>query len=116
MAEHRIYSMEMAKIYDLYLKKVERKGRSEKELREVLLWLTGFTDEGLEEVLEKKVSLREFFERVPKLHENANLVTGSICGVKIGEIQDPLMKKIRIMDKLVDELAKGKAMEKIFRK
>lgn len=111
----KLYAMSFKSIYDLYIKKVERKGQSREDLLEILLWLTGFTKGGFEEALDKEVSLKDFFNLAPKLNPNRGLVTGSICGVKIEEITDPLMKEIRIMDKVVDELARGKKKDKIMR-
>jgi hypothetical protein len=106
--------MPVADVYVHYVNKVERKDRTEAELVKVITWLTGFDSITLMSHLKEKTSFREFF-KAAKIHPNAKLITGSICGVKIVEIEDPLMKKIRYMDKLVDELAKGRPMEKILR-
>lgn len=106
--------MPVADVYVHYVNKVERKERTEAELVKAITWLTGFDSKTLKSHLKKKSSFREFF-KAAKIHPNAKLITGSICGVKIVEIEDPLMKKIRYMDKLVDELAKGWPMEKILR-
>lgn len=106
--------MSFASVYPLYVKKAERKGRTAKEVDQVVMWLTGFDSKALKKHIKDESSFREFF-KAAKLHKNAKLITGSICGVKIAEIEDPLMKKIRYMDKLVDELAQGKSMEKILR-
>ena len=106
--------MPVADVYVLYLNKVERKDRTETELIKVITWLTGFDSKTLKSHLKKQTTFRDFFKDA-KIHPNAKLITGSICGVKIAEIEDPLMKKIRYMDKLVDELAKGRPMEKILR-
>ncbi len=106
--------MPVVDVYLHYVNKVERKGRSEAELIKVLSWLTGFDSKTLKSHLRKQTTFRDFF-RAAKIHPNAKLITGSICGVKIVEIEDPLMKKIRYMDKLVDELARGRPMEKILR-
>jgi hypothetical protein len=106
--------MPVADVYFHYLNKVERKNRTEAELVKVITWLTGFDSKTLKSHLKKKTTFKEFF-KAAKIHPNARLITGSICGVKIAEIDDPLMKKIRYMDKLVDELAKGRPMEKILR-
>jgi hypothetical protein len=106
--------MPFASVYPLYVTKVERKDRTEAELVKVITWLTGFDSNSLKSHLKKETTFREFF-KAAKIHPNAKLITGSICGVKIAEIEDPLMKKIRYMDKLVDELAKGRPMEKILR-
>lgn len=112
---HRIFSIPFADIYPHYVKKVERKGRTVGELHEVITWLTGYSVEELERVREQKVTLEDFFEQAPRLNPSRSLITGSICGHRVQDIDDPLMQNIRYMDKLVDELAKGKAMEKILR-
>ena len=112
---HRIYSYTFAAIYKLYVNKVERKGQSVAQLDQVIEWLTGFSKETQLELIDAEVTLREFFARAT-INVNAPLITGVICGVRIEEIEDPLMKKIRYLDKLVDEVAKGRAMEKILRK
>lgn len=106
--------MPVAEVYVHYLNKVERKERTEAELIKVITWLTGFDSKSLKKHLKVQTTFREFFKQA-KIHPNAKLITGSICGVKIAEIEDPLMKKIRYMDKLVDELAKGRPLEKILR-
>ena len=111
---HKIFEMPVADVYFHYVNKVERKDRTEAELIKVITWLTGFDSKTLKSHLKKQTTFREFF-KAAKIHSNAKLITGSICGVKIIEIEDPLMKKIRYMDKLVDELAKGRPMEKILR-
>ena len=108
--------MSVASVYPLYLKKIEKKERTKSELDEVIRWLTGYSQEGLEKQLLDEVSFKDFFEDVPQLNPNANLIKGVICGYRVEEIEDPLMQKIRYLDKLVDELAKGKSMEKILRK
>ena len=106
--------MPVADVYPHYINKVTRKGRTEQELEEVTKWLTGFDAKAMKKILADKVTFKDFF-KAAKIHPNAKLITGSICGVKITEIDDPLMKKIRYMDKLVDELAKGRPIEKILR-
>jgi hypothetical protein len=106
--------MAVADVYVHYVNKVERKERTEAELIEVIKWLTGFDSRTLKKHLKDRTTFRDFF-KAAKIHPNAKLITGSICGVKIAEIEDPLMKKIRYMDKLVDELAKGRSMEKVLR-
>ena len=111
---HRIYSMAFARVYPLYLIKVEKKGRTKDELDEVIRWLTGFSQKQLEEQIANQTTFTEFFDAAT-IHENAPLITGVICGVRIEEIEEPLMKKIRYMDKLVDELAKGRPLVKILR-
>jgi hypothetical protein len=111
---HKIFEMPVADVYLHYVKKVERKDRTEAELVKVISWLTGFDSKSLKSHLKKQTTFKDFF-KAAKIHPNAKLISGSICGVKIAEIKDPLMKKIRYMDKLVDELAKGRPMEKILR-
>ncbi|MDO5633935.1 MAG: DUF2200 domain-containing protein [Micrococcus sp.] len=111
---HRIFSIAVADVYPHYVTKVEKKGRTVAELDEVLTWLTGFDTATLHQHLEDKTTFQDFFEAADMVPE-AELITGSICGVKVQEIEDPLMRKIRQMDKVVDELAKGKAVEKIQR-
>jgi len=111
----RVYNMGFGTVYPLYVQKVERKGKTKEELDQVLRWLTGYDQEALEGQIKGESSLREFFDRAPELHPNATKITGLICGVRVEQIEDPLMQRIRWMDKLVDELAKGKAMEKILR-
>ena len=111
---HKLYEMPVADVYVHYVNKVERKDRTEAELVKVITWLTGFDSKTLKSHLTNKTTFKDFF-KAAKIHPNAKLITGSICGVKIAEIEDPLMKKIRYMDKLVDELAKGRPMEKILR-
>ena len=111
---HKIFEMPVADVYVHYLNKVERKDRTQAELVKVITWLTGMDSKTLKKHLKDKSTFRDFF-KAAKIHPNAKLITGSICGVKITEIEDPLMKKIRYMDKLVDELAKGRPMEKILR-
>ena len=111
---HKIFEMPVADVYVHYLNKVERKDRTQAELVKVITWLTGMDSKTLKKHLKDKTTFRDFF-KAAKIHPNAKLITGSICGVKIAETEDPLMKKIRYMDKLVDELAKGRPMEKILR-
>ena len=107
--------MSFAGVYPHYVAKAEKKGRTKEELDKVIRWLTGYTKAGLARQIEKKTSFREFFEKAPKFHPNASLITGVVCGIRVENIEDPLMQKIRYLDKLVDELAKGKKMEKILR-
>lgn len=110
----RIAKMIFASVYPMYVQKVEKKGRTKEELHEVIKWLTGFDDKKLKELIDKKVSFEEFF-REAKINPNANLITGVICGYRVEEIENPLTQKARYLDKLVDELAKGRKMEKILR-
>lgn len=112
----RIYQMTFASVYPMYIAKAERKWRSKEEVDEILFWLTGYNAKTLQQQIEREVAFEVFFFEAPQLNENVSKITGSICGVKIEEIQDPLYRKIRYLDKLVDELAKGKEMEKILRK
>ncbi len=107
--------MSFAGVYPHYVAKVESKGRTKAELDEVIRWLTGYTQKGLEKVIDKKKTLQEFFDEAPKFNPNASLITGVVCGIRVENVEDPMMQKIRYMDKLVDELAKGKKMEKILR-
>ena len=116
MAEHRIYSMSFASVYPLYVTKVEKKGRTREELDEVLGWLTGYRGAALEAAIEDERDFRTFFAQAPAMNPDRTLVTGVVCGVRVEDVEEPLMREIRYMDKLVDELAKGKAMEKILRK
>ena len=115
MAKHRIYTMSFAGVYPHYITKAEKKGRTKEEVDEIIRWLTGYSQKELEAEIEKKTNLEDFFAQAPKLNPSRSLITGVICGVRVEEIEDPLMKEIRYMDKLIDELAKGKAMEKILR-
>jgi hypothetical protein len=114
VAMHKIFDMPVADVYVHYVNKVERKNRTEAELIKVISWLTGLDSKTIKTHLKKKSTFKEFF-KAAKIHPNAKLITGSICGVKIEDIEDPLMKKIRYMDKLVDELAKGRPIAKILR-
>jgi hypothetical protein len=115
MANDRVFAMSFAGVYPHYVKKAETKGRTKEELDEVIRWLTGYTKAGLAKQIEKRTSFREFFQKAPKFNPNASLIKGVVCGIRVEEIEDPLMQKIRFLDKLVDELAKGKKMEKILR-
>jgi hypothetical protein len=108
--------MSFASVYPLYIAKVERKGRAKAEVDKVILWLTGYTKKGLESQLKKMTDFENFFAQAPKLNPARSLITGVICGVRIEDIEEPLMREIRYMDKLIDELARGKTMDKIWRK
>lgn len=110
----RIAKMTFATVYPLYLTKVERKGRTKEELHQVITWLTGFDDSVLQQLIDEKVTFETFFERA-QLNPKAELITGTICGYKIEEIENPLTKQVRYLDKIVDELAKGKKLDKILR-
>lgn len=114
MSTHRIFTTSFANVYPHYVNKIERKGRTITELHQVIHWLTGYNEEKLQSIIDNKITFETFFEEAT-IHPNANLIKGVICGYRIEEIEDPLMQKIRYLDKLVDELAKGKSMEKILR-
>ncbi len=116
MKKHRIYTMAFAGVYPHYVAKAEGKGRTREEVDAVICWLTGYTPKALAEQIERRSNFETFFGEAPGLHPNAGKITGVICGVRIEEIEDPLMRKVRYLDKLVDELAKGRTMEKILRK
>ena len=111
----RIYTTSFASVYPLYVAKVERKGRQKAEVDEIIRWLTGYTKAGLAKEIETRTSFRDFFDKAPRLNPNAPLIKGTVCGIRVEDIEDPLMQKIRCLDKLIDELAKGKKMEKILR-
>ncbi|QAY74218.1 DUF2200 domain-containing protein [Agromyces protaetiae] len=115
MAGHRIFQMSFARVYPLYIEKVEKKGRTKAELDQVIEWLTGYDDAALAEAIARETTLERFFADAPGLNPNASLITGVICGVRVEEIEDPLMQKIRYLDKLVDEVARGKKMTSILR-
>lgn len=111
----RVYKMSFSTVYPLYVLKAKKKKRTKNEVDQVICWLTGYTPAALKKQIEKEVDFETFFKKAPKLNPKAKLITGTICGVKIEEIDEPLMKKIRYLDKLVDELAKGREMEKVLR-
>ena len=113
--KHRVYTMPVASVYPAYIAKAERKGRTKEEVDEIIRWLTGHSQSSLTAELDKKTNFEDFFAQAPNMNPARSLITGSICGVKIQEITEPTMREIRYLDKLVDELAKGKAMEKILR-
>jgi len=115
MTHHRIFKMSFASIYPLYVQKVERKGRSTEDLDTILTWLTGYSKAGLDAVIAAETDLETFFAEAPRMNPATDLITGVICGVRVEEIEDPLMQQIRYMDKLVDELARGKRMQSILR-
>lgn len=116
MASTRIYSMSVAKVYPLYIAKAEKKGRTKAEVDEIIRWLTGYSQKEFELQLKKETTFETFFDECPHLNPSRSLITGVICGVRIEDIEEPTMREIRYLDKLIDELAKGKAMEKILRK
>ena len=115
MTEHRIYSMPFAAVYPAYLKKVERKSRTKGELDHIICWLTGYDETGLNRQIDKRADIKSFFADAPAMHPNRSKIKGVVCGVRVEDVEDPLMKKIRQLDKLVDELAKGKSLDKILR-
>lgn len=115
VATHRIFTMPFAAVYPAYLKKAERKGRNKEEVDRVICWLTGYEPEGLLQQIAQKSTFEDFFAQAPAMHPNSSLIKGVVCGVRVEEVEDPLMRKIRQLDKLVDELAKGKAMAKVLR-
>lgn len=112
---NRIYHMPVTKVYPLYVQKAEKKGRTKTEVDEIICWLTGYSQDELNSQLEKQADFAAFFDRAPKLNPNRKLITGVICGMRVEEIKEPLMQEIRYLDKLIDELARGKAMDKILR-
>lgn len=115
MKKHRIYTMSVASVYPFYVAKAERKGRKKEEVDQIICWLTGYSQKELEIKLEKEVNFETFFDDAPELNSSRHLIRGVICGVRIEEIKDPLMREVRYLDKLIDELAQGKSMEKILR-
>lgn len=115
MPEHRIFTTSFSSVYPMYVQKAERRNRTKEEVDRIICWLTGYDPAELRQQIEKKVDFRTFFDRAPAIHPNSSLIKGVVCGVRVEEIEDPLMQKIRWLDKLIDELAKGKAMEKILR-
>lgn len=116
MANEKIYNMLFGKLYPMLIAKAEKKGRTKTEVDEVTAWLTGYSRERLEELMESDITYGDFFLQAPALNPNRRLIKGVVCGVRVEDIQEPLMQEIRYLDKLVDELAKGKAMEKILRR
>lgn len=115
MTRHRIYSMSVASVYPHYLAKAEKKRRTKAEVDEIIRWLTGHSQASLEDELAKKTSFEDFFARAPEMNPARSLITGTVCGVRVEEVEEPLMREIRYLDKLIDELAKGRSMEKILR-
>ena len=115
MSFDRLFASRFAKLYPMYVQKAERKNRTQAEVDQVICWLTGYSPKQLQQQIDKKVDLEAFFAQAPQLNPNANKITGLICGYRVEDIEDKLMQQIRYMDKLVDELAKGKKMEKILR-
>ena len=115
MNNTRVYKIAFSSVYPLYIQKAEKKGRTKAEVDDIIFWLTGYDKQALQQQIEKKTDLENFFAQAPQLNPNVSKITGTICGYRVEEIEDKLMQKIRYMDKLIDELAKGKAMEKILR-
>jgi hypothetical protein len=115
LQEHRIFTTPFAKVYPLYVQKAERKNRTKAEVDQIICWLTGYDAAGLQRQIEGGSDFRTFFDQAPAMHPNCSLIQGVVCGVRVEEIEDPLMRNIRYLDKLVDELAKGRKMEKILR-
>lgn len=115
MQKHRIYTMSFAKVYPLYIAKVERKGRSKIEVDKIIIWLTGYCQEELDAQLEKEFDCETFFLEAPQLNPLRTLIKGVVCGIRVEDIEEPIMQEIRYLDKLIDELAKGRAMDKILR-
>lgn len=115
MENHRIFTTSFASVYPHYLNKVERKGHTKAELDEIIFWLTGYNEETFLQLLDDKIDFKTFFEKAPQLNPNISKIKGVICGYRVEDIENPLMQKIRYLDKLVDELSKGKSMEKILR-
>jgi hypothetical protein len=116
VTKHRIYSVSVASVYPLYIAKAEKKGRSKAEVDEVIRWLTGHSQESLDDQLAKATNFEDFFAQAPAMNPARSLITGAVCGVRVEDVAEPTMREIRYLDKLVDELAKGRAMEKILRK
>lgn len=116
MNKHRIYTMSFASVYPYYVAKAEKKGRTKAEVDAIIRWLTGYSQDELDALLEKQINFETFFDQAPQMNAARKLIKGVICGVRVEEIEEPLMQEIRYLDKMIDELAKGKAMEKILRK
>lgn len=115
MAKHRIFTTAFSKVYPLYVQKAEQKNRTKDEVDQIIHWLTGYSQAALEKQIGQQNDFETFFAQAPAIHPNASLIKGVVCGVRVEDVEDPLMQKIRYLDKLIDELAKGKAMEKILR-
>lgn len=115
MPEHRIFAIKFSQVYPLYIHKVEKKGRSKEEVDQIICWLTGYSKSDLQKQINKEISLEVFFSQAPAINPNSSLIKGVVCGIRVEEIADPLMRNIRYLDKLIDELAKGKSMDKILR-
>jgi hypothetical protein len=115
MTKHRIYTISVASVYPHYIAKAEKKGRTRAEVDEIFRWLTGHSQESLQKAFDDRVTFEDFFANAPRLNPNRTLITGTVCGIRVETIEEELMRELRYLDKLIDELAKGKAMEKILR-
>lgn len=115
MKEHKVYKMSFAKVYPLYLQKAQRKDRTQDEVDKIITWLTGYTQAGLKKQIDLEVDLETFFKQAPKMNPKSSLITGVVCGIRVEEVKEPLMRKIRYLDKLIDELARGKDLKFILR-
>jgi len=115
MPTHRVFAMKFASVYPMYVAKAERRNRTRQEVDQIICWLTGYDQAGLQRQIEQQNDIETFFAQAPALHPKSSLITGVVCGVRVEDIEDPLMQKIRYLDKLIDELAKGRAIEKILR-
>lgn len=115
MPQHRIYRMKFSSVYPMYVQKVERKHRTQEEVDQIIRWLTGYSQAELQDQIELQTDFETFFDKAPLLNPNVSLITGVVCGIRVEDVEDPLMRKVRYLDKLIDELAKGKAMDKILR-
>ena len=115
MPKNQVSAMKFAKVYPLYVQKAERKNRTKQEVDQIICWLTGYDQAGLKRQIEREHDFETFFAQAPRMHPNTALIKGVVCGVRVEDVEDPLMRKVRYLDKLIDELAKGKAMEKILR-
>jgi hypothetical protein len=115
MTKQKIFTTAFSKVYPMYVQKAERKNRTKDEVDQIIRWLTGYSQAGLDKQIRQQTDFESFFAQAPAIHPNASLIKGVVCGVRVEEVEDPLMQQIRYLDKLIDELAKGKAMEKILR-
>lgn len=115
MSQHRIYRMKFSSVYPMYVQKAQRKNRTQEEVDQIIRWLTGYSQAELRDQIELQSDFEAFFDKAPSFNPNASLIKGVVCGIRVEDVEDPLMRKVRYLDKLIDELAKGKAMEKILR-